>query len=101
MSSNAPEYYDTIVDLDIRDGTSYSEIWYDDQSETLHCAGLHHFVLRPRFYRSETTATVPETVECILLIFGASDSSNYTTWVLDIILAGDKQFEINVILGPS
>lgn len=101
LSSNAPEYCDAIVDLDIRNGYSHSAIRYDDHSGTLHLAGLQHFVLRPQFYQSETTATVPDTVESILLIFGASDPSNYTTRALDLLLSRDRQFDINVVLGPG
>lgn len=101
LSSNAPEYCDAVVDLDIGSGYDHAAIKYDERSETLHLVGVQHFILRPQFYRSVATAAVPDTVENIMLMFGASDPSNYTARALGLLMKSDRNFDINVVLGPG
>jgi Spore coat polysaccharide biosynthesis protein, predicted glycosyltransferase len=102
LSDNAPEYCDVVVDHDVRNGYSHSKIRYVEEAATLQLIGLQHFILRPQFYEIKTTDTVPETVGKILLMFGASDPSNYTTKALNQLLDADRQFDdINVVLGPG
>lgn len=101
LPSAAPEYCDALVDLDIGSGYNHSEIRYDENTGTLHLVGLQHFVLRPQFYQTNTNFSVPTNINKILLLFGASDPSNFTSKALKLLIEKDKEYKINVVLGPG
>lgn len=74
----------------------------DKQTGRTSYNGPKYWILRPDFYETKKSGNkVNDIIENILLIFGGSDPSNYSTFVLEELISFNKKFKVNVVLGKG
>jgi spore coat polysaccharide biosynthesis predicted glycosyltransferase SpsG len=104
-NNNLPEgiskYCDVVIDFDIGGSSRPSGRFYDESSQTLNLVGLRYLVLRPGFYEKKKESSTSEHLSRVLIIFGASDPSNFTSTALTKLLERDSDFEVEIILGAG
>jgi UDP-2,4-diacetamido-2,4,6-trideoxy-beta-L-altropyranose hydrolase len=100
-SSN--KYADVVVNA-IIESKLKNRKYFDEENKTLYFYGPKYLILRDEFYRVKKEISRKDrggNVENILIAFGGSDPSNLTCKVLEKLLSKDKNFNIDIVLGPK
>jgi len=90
---------DVIVNYS-KDITSFTGVRREEDG-CLFLEGTAYFIIRPEFVPFEDSWEPSASVTDVLLLFGASDPSNYSASVLERLLSSDREYDIDVILGPG
>jgi spore coat polysaccharide biosynthesis predicted glycosyltransferase SpsG len=96
---NVSEYCDVIVDSNLGSGNYKSRSFVDETTGTLYLQGLRYLVLKKDFVVLRKSNQSAGKLKRILLIFGGSDPSNFTSRVLDELLNLGSDFDIDIVLG--
>lgn len=78
--------------------------YFDEENKTLYFYGPKYLILRNEFYKVKKemlSRSKNKETKNILIAFGGSDPSNLTCKVLEELLSKDRDFNINVVLGPK
>lgn len=99
--TDANEYADVTLLADI--GSNFKNIFKRDETTgKVHIFGPKYWLLRPEFYDLKATAKIHKNeVKEIMLIFGGSDPSNISSFVLEELLHIDSAFNILLVLGSA
>lgn len=98
--SSANKYADVVVNAVV--GTNFkNKSFIDKNTNTLYLKGPKYLVLRDEFYGHKDSYAFRDNLKKILLTFGGGDQTNLTSKVLDRLLSINRNFEINIILGPA
>jgi spore coat polysaccharide biosynthesis predicted glycosyltransferase SpsG len=99
--TKANEYADVTLLADI--GSNFENIYKKDTvTGRVEIFGPKYWILRPDFYLNKVAKKEKsDKVNKILLMFGGSDPSNFSTLVLEELLRMDHSFELSLIIGPS
>jgi UDP-2,4-diacetamido-2,4,6-trideoxy-beta-L-altropyranose hydrolase len=99
--TSANKYAHLAVTADI--GSEFKNISFiDNYTNTLYYFGPKYWILRDEFYQMTKKDNYSlDAMKRILLIFGGSDPSNLTTYVLKLFLENNSEYTIDVILGAS
>jgi len=98
--SSANKYADVVINAII--GTNYkNKSHLDENTNTLYLEGPKYLVLRREFYEHKNSYKFRDNLENILLIFGGSDQANLSSQVADKLLSINRDFRINIVLGPA
>lgn len=102
LNSLSNKYADVVVNAIVRSRLKNLK-YFDEENKTLYFYGPKYLILRDEFYRVKKEILRKDEkrkMENILIAFGGSDPSNLTCKVLEKLLSKDKNFSINIVLGP-
>ncbi len=99
--TEANNYADVTLLADI--GSNFKNIYKKDaRSGKVEFFGPKYWILRPEFYRYRLAKKTPlGDVRKIMLIFGGSDPSNFSSAVLMEILKMTMSFQVTLVIGSS
>jgi spore coat polysaccharide biosynthesis predicted glycosyltransferase SpsG len=112
IPATAGDYCDVVVNYS-KDVTTF-ESQRRRAGDTLFLEGPAYFIVRSSFDRyrdawapvddfsgGDDRARSEHPVSDVLLLFGGSDPSNYTTKISRRLLASDNQYDLDLVLGPG
>ncbi|CAB3290119.1 putative Spore coat polysaccharide biosynthesis protein spsG [Methanocaldococcus lauensis] len=98
------KYADVVVNAIVGSGLKNRK-YFDEESKTLYFYGPKYLILRDEFYKVKKEMLKKDKenkpIKNILIAFGGSDPSNLTCRVLEELLSKDKNYNINIVLGPK
>jgi len=99
--TEANDYADIVVFAGF--GSNFKNIIHrNNETGSVHFFGLKFWILRPEFYAlKKKNKSYSEVVKKIMLIFGGSDPSNLSSFVLNELLRLNAVFQIQLVLGAG
>ena len=99
--TDANEYADVTLLADI--GSDFENIYNKDiVTGRVEIFGPKYWILRPDFYFHKIASKSKDNeIKKILLMFGGSDPSNFSSSVMEELLNMEQNYEISLIIGPS